>query len=90
MPKPRLTAAKANLAQLKAHCDQTEQEWKRAKSLLPAKAIADTDYDLAVSNFRTAESNVIAGEAGVRENEASLLIRRPTSSIPSSSRPATA
>ncbi len=71
-----LTAAKANLAQLKAHCDQTEQEWKRAKSLLPAKAIADTDYDLAVSNFRTAESNVIAGEAAVRENEASLLIAK--------------
>ena len=69
-------AAKANLVQLKAHCDQTEQEWKRAKSLLPLKAIADTDYDLALSNFRMAESNVIAGEAAVRENEASLLIAK--------------
>ena len=68
-----LLAAKANLVQLKAHYDQTEQEWKRAKSLLPAKAIADTDYDLALSNLRMAEANVIAGEAAVRENEASLL-----------------
>ncbi len=71
-----LMAAKANLLQLKAHCDQTEQEWKRAKSLLPAKAIADTDYDLALTNFRMAESNVVAGEAAVRENEASLLIAK--------------
>jgi HlyD family secretion protein len=71
-----LMAAKANLVQLKARCDQTSQEWKRAKSLLPAKAIADTDYDLALSNFRMAESNVVAGEAAVRENEASLLIAK--------------
>ncbi len=71
-----LMAAKANLVQLQAHRDQTEQEWKRAKSLLPAKAIADTDYDLALTNFRMAESNVVAGEAAVRENEASLLIAK--------------
>jgi HlyD family secretion protein len=71
-----LMAAKANLVQLKAHCDQTAQEWKRAKSLLPVKAIADTDYDLALSNFRMAESNVIAGDAAVRESEASLLIAK--------------
>jgi HlyD family secretion protein len=71
-----LLAAKANLDQLKAHCQQTEQEWKRAKSLLPLRAIADTDYDLVVSNFRTAEANVVAGEAAVRENEASLRIAK--------------
>jgi HlyD family secretion protein len=71
-----LLAAKANLDQLKAHCLQTEQEWKRAKGLLPLRAIADTDYDLAVSNFRTAEANVVAGEAAIRENEASLRIAK--------------
>jgi HlyD family secretion protein len=71
-----LMAAKANLVQLEAHRDQTQQEWKRAKSLLPAKAIADTDYDLALMNLRTAESNVIAGQAAVQENEASLLIAK--------------
>lgn len=76
MRKRRCLAAKANLAQLKAHCKQTEQEWKRAKSLLPLRAIADTDYDLVLSNFRTAESNVVAGEAAIRENEASLLIAK--------------
>jgi len=71
-----LVAAKANLAQLQARCEQTEQEWKRAKGLRPSKAIADTDYDLVLSNYRMADANVTVGEAAVRENEASLLIAK--------------
>ena len=58
-----LCAPKADLLQLEAQRDQAEQEWKRAESLLPAKAIADTDYDLAVANYKAAKANVAVGEA---------------------------
>lgn len=68
--------AQANLLQSRAKCDQVEQEWKRAQSLRPAKAIADSDYDLAYGNFRMAAANVAVWEAAVQESEASLTIAR--------------
>jgi len=43
---------------LQAKCDQTEQEWKRAQSLVAQKAIADTDYDLAKANWLVAKANI--------------------------------
>ena len=45
-----LKRAKADLLQMQAKLEQTKAEWKRAESLRPTKAIADTDYDLAVAN----------------------------------------
>jgi HlyD family secretion protein len=61
MAKAKLAAVESLLPQqiekAKTDCDRweaslvrTEQEMKRAKSLRPQKAIADTDYDAAVAN----------------------------------------
>ena len=64
MRKRRFLQPRPTLLQLQAKRDQTEQEWKRAKSLQPAKAIAESDYDLALTNFRMAEANVRGGRGG--------------------------
>jgi HlyD family secretion protein len=62
--------AKADLLQMQAKFEQTKQERKRAENLLPTKAIADADYDVAVANAKTAEANVAVGEAAIRQSEA--------------------
>ena len=67
-----LEQSEANLLQLEAKFRQTEREWKRAKSLLPQKAIADTDYDTALSNCESAKANVAVGKATIRQNKASV------------------
>ena len=56
-----LDRAKADLLQLKAKRDQAKNEWLRAQFLLPEKAIADTDYDLARCRLRNGQ-----GERGRR------------------------
>jgi len=71
-----LRRARADLEQLKARCAQTEQEWRRAKGLLPNKAIADTDYDLAYANYKVAEANVTVGEAAIQQSEAALRLAK--------------
>ena len=38
-----LERSRADVLQLEAKCEQATQEWKRAESLRPMKAIADTD-----------------------------------------------
>jgi len=70
--KATLDRSNADLLELQAHCDQAEQEWKRAKALLPSKAIADTDYDLDVANYKAAQANVKVGVATIKQNEALL------------------
>ncbi len=70
--KATLDRSKADLLELQAHCDQAEQEWKRAEALLPTKAIADTDYDLDVANYKAAKANVAVGVATIKQNEALL------------------
>ncbi len=67
-----LESAKANLLLCKAKRDQAEKDWNRAQGLRPAKAIADTDYDLAEANYRTAEASVAVGEATIKQDEAAL------------------
>jgi HlyD family secretion protein len=67
-----LKRSKADLGELQAHCDQAEQEWKRAVALLPTKAIADTDYDLDVANYKAAKANVDVGVATINQNKAML------------------
>ncbi len=71
-----LQSSKANLLQLQAYADQTEQEWKRAVALLPSKAIAETDYDLDVANYKAAKANVAVGEATIKQNEAVLELAK--------------
>jgi HlyD family secretion protein len=67
-----LERSQADLLELQAHCDQAEQEWKRAESLRPTKAIADTDYDLDVANYKAAKANVAVGAATIKQNKAVL------------------
>jgi HlyD family secretion protein len=67
-----LARAKADLLQMQAKVEQTKQEWKRAESLRSTKAIADTDFDLAVANYKVAQANLAVGEAAVKQSEAAL------------------
>ncbi len=71
-----LIRAKADLTQLEAKCNQTEQEWRRAKSLLPTKAIADTDYDLAEANYLSAKATVEVGKATILQAQAALAMAK--------------
>ncbi len=71
-----LESSKADLGELQAHADQAEQEWKRAVTLVPAKAIADTDYDLDVANYKAAKANVAVGVATIEQNEAALALAK--------------
>ena len=67
-----LQKSEADQLQLEAKSRQAEREWKRAESLLPKKAIADTDYDTALANYEVAKANVAAGVATIRQNRASV------------------
>ncbi|MCE5301769.1 MAG: efflux RND transporter periplasmic adaptor subunit [Planctomycetaceae bacterium] len=68
----QLERSKADLLQLMAKLEQTKQEWKRAEVLRPKNAISDTDFDLAVANYKSAEANVAVGQSVIRQNEAAL------------------
>ncbi len=72
--KASLARAKADLIQLQAKAEQTKAEWKRAESLRATKAIADTDYDLAVANYKVAQANLAVGESAVSQSEAALQL----------------
>ena len=65
-----LLNAVANLDQLKAHQVQAEQEWIRAEGLIKSNAIAATDYDLDVANYKAAVANVEVGKATVEQCQA--------------------
>jgi len=73
-----LLRAKANLLQLQAKHNQMKHEWLRAQTLLPDKAIAGTEYDLAVANYEAAVANVAVGKAIIQECEASLRMAEIT------------
>jgi HlyD family secretion protein len=72
--KASLARAEADLLQLKAKRDQAKNEWLRAQSLLPEKAISDTDYDMIASNYHVATANVEVGRAAIQQCEAQLRI----------------
>jgi HlyD family secretion protein len=72
--KASLARAEADLLQLKARRDQSKNEWLRAQSLLPEKAISDTDYDMIASNYHVASANVEVGKAAIQQCEAQLRI----------------
>lgn len=71
-----LERSKADLQQLEAKYEQAEQEWKRAESLRPLNAIADTEYDTTVANYKAAKANVAVGKATIMQNEASLRVAK--------------
>jgi HlyD family secretion protein len=69
-----LARAQADLRQTEEKCDQAKNEWDRAKSLLPEKAIADTDYDTLRSNYRVAKGSLDVARAAIQQCEAQLSI----------------
>jgi HlyD family secretion protein len=71
-----LAKSKADLEQLEAKAELTEQELKRAKNLRPSNAISETDYDTAVSNAKQAKANVDVGKATIMANEAALDVAK--------------
>ncbi len=71
-----LQRSQADLEQAQAKLDQASEEWQRAKSLLPTKAIADSDYDLVVANYKVAKASVASARAAVRQSEAQLRLAR--------------
>jgi HlyD family secretion protein len=71
-----LVRAKADLMQLVAKCTQMRQEWTRAQHLLPQKAIASAEYDVAAANCQAAAENVGSGKAAVQQCEASLQVAK--------------
>jgi HlyD family secretion protein len=74
--KASLECAKANLLQANAKLKESERDWKRAKVLLPKKAIADTDYDLAEATYETAKANVEVCKATIEQNEGALKLAK--------------
>jgi HlyD family secretion protein len=71
-----LAKAKFDLQQLLTRSTQLKHEWQRAQNLLPQKAIANTDYDLAAANCQAAADNVSGGRATVQQCEASLQVAK--------------
>jgi HlyD family secretion protein len=67
-----LMRAKADLKQSQAKLDLAREERRRAESLRPQRAIAETDYILAVSNDKSAVANVALCEAVIKQAEAAL------------------
>ena len=68
--------SEANLLQLEAKSRKAERDWKRAESLLPNHAIAETDHDTDLSEYEAAKANVASGKAIVRQNKASVKTAR--------------
>ena len=87
--KASLSRSEADLQQLQARCDAAKNDWLRAQSLLPPKAISNTDYDAAVSNYRAAMANVSVGRSSVQQCEAQFASPQPIWVIRSSSRQST-
>jgi HlyD family secretion protein len=70
--KATLAKSEADLLQYDAKFIQTEQEWNRAKKLLPTNAISETDYDTAFANYKVAEAAVAVAKAVIDQNKAAL------------------
>jgi membrane fusion protein, multidrug efflux system len=82
-PRPyeaALHQAEASLAQGKAGLVLAQQEFERAKTLLPTKAISKEDYETRESTVAVDEAMVQAGEAAVEVAKVNLdycIIRSP-------------
>ena len=79
--RPIVIGAKANLASAKAHMVRTLADFKRACDLLPTKAIAQSDYDLAKGNYDEAIAAVKVAEAMVNTAELNLGFTKVTAPV---------
>ncbi len=71
----------ANLALAKAHMTRTLADFKRAGDLLPKRAIAQSDYDLAKGNYDEAVAAVKVAEATLNTAELNLGFTRITAPV---------
>lgn len=65
-----LLRAKADLLQMQAKLAQANNDWERAKSLLPKNAISQSDYDMNKANYEAALANIGVGDAVIKQCEA--------------------
>jgi HlyD family secretion protein len=74
--KAMLNRADADLMQANAKLEQAERDWKRVQKLLPEKAVADTDYDLAKATYEGAKANVEICKATIEQNKGALKLAK--------------
>ena len=67
-----LQSSEANLAQLEAKFRLAENEWKRKQSLLPTRAVSESEYEAAKAEYESAKANIEVGKAAIRQNKALL------------------
>ena len=67
-----LEMAKANLARTRTDLAQRKRELDRVKSLVAQQFVSQSDVDIAVTNFQSAESQVSVAGAQVKQAEAAL------------------
>jgi len=72
---------RANLASAQAHRTRTLADFKRACDLLPTKAIAQSDFDLAKGNYDEAVAAVKVAEATLSTAELNLGFTRITAPV---------
>jgi HlyD family secretion protein len=77
--KARLTQAEANLIQAEANVEQTdaklrqyERDWHRAQAMHATRALGDSDYDAARSNYETTKASLGVARAQVKVCQAAL------------------
>lgn len=65
--------AQADLGQLQAKLDQAANDWKRAQTLGPGNALAQTSYDAYKAGFETAKANLEVGRATLAQSQAAVV-----------------
>lgn len=76
-----LSQVRAQLAQQKAHVEQTKREEARLQMLLATKSISQREYDNAVSDSALANAAMQQAEASVREAELNLSYTTVTAPV---------
>lgn len=71
-----VTNAKAELTNAQAFYDQAGREWVRVKDLFQSRTVSERDYDLARSNYESAEARLAQAQAGVQNAERNLRYTR--------------
>jgi HlyD family secretion protein len=65
--------AEADLGQMRAKLNQADNDWKRAQTLGPGNALAQTSYDAYRAGYETAAANLAVGEATVVQSKAAVV-----------------
>ena len=62
-----------------ARRDQTERDWARAQLLGTSKALAQSDYDAARSNYEQAKASVAVADANISQSKAAVAMAQASS-----------